>query len=79
MRQQTSESIDKVVADLILEFESKDWVLDVVASRDDGGPLIEVIVNGYFYPKSDPLARYHKGFPVCVVRKMIRVKGEKLV
>jgi hypothetical protein len=48
------------------------WVLDVKSSQDDGGLLIEVIVNGYLYPKDDPINRTYKGVPICVVKKMIR-------
>lgn len=71
--------VSEIVLKLHKELENEPWILDVFQSSDDGGIIIEVIVNGYNYPKDDPLARVYDGIPLCVVKKLVRTEGKKLI
>lgn len=73
------EQIKEIVLKLHKELENEPWILDVFQSSDDGGLLIEVIVNGYNYPKEDPLPRKYDNVPLCVIKKLVRIEGKKLI
>lgn len=75
----TRERVAEGVLELIKELGQYPWLLDVRAVVDSGGPVIEVIVNGYNYPKDDPLPRVWNGIPFCVVKKLVHIKGEKVI
>lgn len=71
--------IEQAVIDLHYQLQDEIWLLDIRKASDDAGYHIEVIVNGYNYPREDPLLRKFNNISVVVIKKNIKLSGEKLV